>query len=105
MPVRPFSIGPAFGVHLEHAEINAQLNLLLAVSTFEFPNNNLAGLIRPLFEEWRNVKIHAANMAANRWQVNERLVLYVYFGDKQACHRSSMSLFTPANSRNISGRT
>jgi uncharacterized SAM-dependent methyltransferase len=81
--VGPFSIGPAFGVHLEHAEIHAQLNLLLAVSAIEFSNDDLARFVGPLFEEWRNVEIHGANMAANGWQVNGRLVLSVYFGENQ----------------------
>src|SRR5690349_12436285 len=73
MAVGPLSIGPALGVHLEHTEIHPQLNLLLAVSALEFPNDDLTRLVGPLFEEWRNVEIHGANMAANGWQVNERL--------------------------------
>lgn len=81
--VGPLSVRPALGIHLENTEIDAKLNFIPAVSALEFSNNDLARLVGPLFEERRNIEIHGANMAANRWQVNERLVLSVYFGEKQ----------------------
>src|SRR5579871_1250838 len=79
--VGPLPIRPAFGIHLKNTKIDPKLNLLLAVSSLEFSNHDLPRLIGPLFEEWRNIEIHSANMAANARQVNERLVLSVYFGE------------------------
>jgi hypothetical protein len=51
MAERAFAIGPALGVHLEDAEIDAELDFLDAVLARKFPDNHLAGLVIPLLEE------------------------------------------------------
>jgi hypothetical protein len=49
------------------------LDFFFAVFPLEFPDDNLAGLIRPVLKQWRNVKVHVANMTAKSRQVNARL--------------------------------
>src|SRR6185437_11365265 len=71
------AIGPAFGVHLQQAEIDTQLDFFLAVLALEFPDNNLSGFVRPVLEQWRNVEVHGANMNAKWRQVNARLFCHV----------------------------
>ena len=62
--VRPFAVGPALGIHLQEAEVNAKLDFFFAVFALEFPDDNLAGLVSPMLEEWRDIKVHGANMTA-----------------------------------------
>src|SRR5207253_5209434 len=42
---RTFAIGPAFGVHLEDAEINPKLDFFHAIVAREFAHGNFSGLI------------------------------------------------------------
>jgi nicotinate-nucleotide pyrophosphorylase (carboxylating) len=58
VPQRAFAVGPALGVHLEQAQIDAQLHFLMPVASCETAHHNLAGLIIPILEELRDVEIH-----------------------------------------------
>jgi hypothetical protein len=66
----PFAIRPAFGVHLEQAQIQAELDLLAAVPGLKPAGDHLAGLVLPLVQEMRYIEIHKPNMEAAPWQVN-----------------------------------
>src|SRR5882724_2833189 len=64
MAKRTFAVRPAFGIHLQHAEIDAQLYFFLTVFPLKFPNDNLSRFVGPMIEERRNIKVHGANMNA-----------------------------------------
>lgn len=52
------AIGAAEGVHLEEAQIDAELDFFLPVFALKFPNDNLPGLVIPRLEQMRNIEIH-----------------------------------------------
>src|SRR6185312_14056227 len=95
---RPLAVRPALGVHLQQPEIDPQLDFLFPILPFEFPDDDLARLVRPMFEDRRDIKIHEANMTAKCWQVNARLS-YRHFSAKTISCRSLTWLFTPVNFR------
>jgi hypothetical protein len=72
MTKRLFSIRTSFGIHLEQAKIDTQLNFLRTITALKFPDNDLPRLVVPMFEQMRNVEVHGANMAACFRQVNAR---------------------------------
>ena len=62
MPKRALAIRASFGIHLQEAEIDPQLDLVLPIFGFEPSDDNLSRLIIPLVQQMRYVKVHAANM-------------------------------------------
>ena len=56
--VRVLAVRAALGVHLEEAEIDAELNFVFAVLAAELANDHLPGLVIPLVEQGRDVKTH-----------------------------------------------
>src|SRR6185503_3755146 len=75
------AIGPTVSVHLQQAEIDAQLDFVHAVFAGEPPHHDLAGLIIPVFEQGRDVEVHSArSMVSAPSQVNgaQREVIHTF---------------------------
>ena len=47
----PFSVRPPFGIHLQQAEVQAELKFLLAVQAFESADYDLSGLELPVSQQ------------------------------------------------------
>jgi hypothetical protein len=69
-PEGAFAVRPAFGVHLQQAQVHAQLYFLQSVFAPKFSDHHLARLVIPLVQQGRNIETHALNMTAKCLQVN-----------------------------------
>jgi hypothetical protein len=49
--VRALTVGPAFHLHLEEAEVDPELQFFPAVEARNFPNLDRAGLVGPIFQK------------------------------------------------------
>ena len=67
---RPLPVRPAFGIHLQEAQVYAQLDLLSPILGLEPTDYDLPRLVLPLVQEVRYVEIHAPNMNGVPVQVN-----------------------------------
>ena len=56
--VRALSIGPAGHFHLEHAQIDAQLQLLAAIEPGDLAHFNVAVLVRPISQDRIQIQTH-----------------------------------------------
>ena len=66
----PLAIGSPLGVHLQEPQIDAKLDLFLAVFSNEFSHHYLARVIFPFIQDVRDVKIHFCNMNCQYPEVN-----------------------------------
>src|SRR5438552_3084560 len=66
------AVGPARRVHLEQAEVHAQLNSFAAVFNFELADGDLPRLVIPLLQEVRDVEIHALQIWTARCSKSTR---------------------------------
>ena len=70
MPKRAFAIRPAFGVHLQKAQVHPELNFFFSVLCFKFADDHLSRLVFPMVKKARYVEVHEANMDGDECQVN-----------------------------------
>src|ERR1700722_3891506 len=56
---RTFAVGPAFSVHLQHAQVQAELDFFDAILAGEAADGHLSRLVIPLLEDMRDVETHA----------------------------------------------
>jgi hypothetical protein len=59
---RPLAVRPAFGIHLQEAQVHSKLELFFPISALESPYDHLPGLIFPVFQQTRYVEVHEQNM-------------------------------------------
>lgn len=84
-----FAIRPAFGIHLQETEIDAQLDFFLAILAHEFSDDNLPWLIIPLIQQGRYIETHCHTMDFNSLQVNALAQVQSRLGQEAPAGQSS----------------
>jgi len=67
---RPFAIRSPFYIHLQKAQVHAELDLFFSVLALELSDDNVTRLVIPLRQKMRYIEIHEPNMYGVRSQVN-----------------------------------
>ena len=60
--VRAQAVGAARHLHLQHAEVDAQLQLVAAIEAAHFPDLNHARFVRPVFQNSVEIQTHGIEM-------------------------------------------
>ena len=68
--MRAFAIGPAQNIHLEHSQLQTQLEFFCSVVSSKTPRHDLARLPVPIPDRVCNIKTHTNNLSAERLAVN-----------------------------------
>jgi hypothetical protein len=73
MAERAFAVRTALSVHLEQAQVHAQLDFIHSFLAGESPHHHLPGLVIPLIEQVRNIEIHALNIMLGEFKSTQRM--------------------------------
>ena len=70
--VRTLSIGTAFHLHLEEAEIDPELQFLAAIEARDFAHFDRAGFVRPIVEERVQIEAHREETIESAFALSTR---------------------------------